>query len=121
MTSQVGTARLHQVSPAGLQGSTARESRCATDLRLTRWSALSTVLQSQSIISPIACRSSRPGRATARATRGPRARRQARDQRAQLLGGDDLVDRVPVVEPGSTSSSVGSDPLAPAGVAEKDT
>ena len=53
MISQVGTRRLHQVSAAGAQASTARESRCAPTLRFTRWSALSTVLQSQSIISPI--------------------------------------------------------------------
>ena len=33
--------------------STARESRCAPTLRFTRWSALSTVLQSQSSCSPM--------------------------------------------------------------------
>ena len=45
MISQVGTAALqHDV----------RAIRCAPTLRLTRWSALSTVLQSQSSFSPIA-------------------------------------------------------------------
>ena len=45
---------------------------------------------------------------------------QARDQRAQLLGGDHLVDRVAAPGPGSISSSVGSLSAAPAGVEENE-
>ena len=75
MISQVGTGWITAVRPTGAP----RASRGARPtLRLTRWRALSTVLQSQSSCSPMPCRSGRRGRARARATRARRARSTGR-------------------------------------------